>query len=69
MGGGQRNARRYSVTFNVQVRNLFNNVNLATPQGTIGSRFFDRSNGLGGAFGGQSQSANRRIDLQAMFSF
>jgi hypothetical protein len=48
-------------------------VNLGTPLGVIGSPGFDHSNSLGGVFGGggggQSQAANRRIDLQAIFSF
>jgi hypothetical protein len=69
-GGNQPTTqRKYNVTFNVSGRNVFNNVNLATPVGTVDSPLFGKSNGLGGAFGGVSQSANRRIDLQAVFNF
>lgn len=66
--GGTTN-RRYNITFNVSARNLLNNVNLGTPVGTVDSPLFGRSNALGGAFGGVSQSANRRIDLQLVFNF
>ncbi len=66
--GGTTN-HRYNLTFNASARNLFNNVNLATPVGTVDSPLFGRSNALGGAFGGVSQSANRRIDLQLVFNF
>ena len=61
-------------------RNLFNNVNLATPAAVLNppevvgadasysTRFFGVSNGLaGGPF--NSQSSNRQIYLQAGFSF
>ena len=61
--------RRYNLTLGVSVRNAFNNVNLATPGGTLGSKFFGESNGLvGGAFSPTS-AANRRLDLLATFSF
>lgn len=68
-GGGQNTAsRRYNLTLSVSGRNIFNNVNLATPTGVIGSPFFGKSNGIGGgAF--SSASANRLIYLQASFSF
>ncbi len=60
--------RRYSLTFTVSARNLFNDVNLATPNGTLGSPLFARSNGLaGGPFG--SSASNRRLDLEASFNF
>jgi hypothetical protein len=59
---------RYSLTFSVNARNVFNNVNLATPIGVVGSPLFGRSNGLIGGFF-SSPAANRRIDLQVMFNF
>jgi hypothetical protein len=68
--GGLGNAtnRPYNITFSVSARNLFNNVNLATPVGIIGSPKFDQSIALaGGPF--STSDANRRIDLQVMFSF
>ena len=60
--------RRYSLTFGVTARNVFNKVNLANPSGILGSRFFDTPNGLQGSSFSNS-AANRRIDLQATFSF
>jgi hypothetical protein len=49
-------------------RNIFNNVNLATPIGVLNSPLFGRSNALAGGFF-SSAAANRRIDLQVMFNF
>jgi hypothetical protein len=67
-GPGGTTDRRYGLTLNAQARNLFNNVNYAAPISVLGPTF-GQYTGLGGAFGGVSQSANRRIDLQAVFSF
>ena len=75
-GGGARGGgfdagatnRRYGLTFGVSVRNVFNNVNLATPIGNLSSPLFGESNGLSpGPY--SSSTANRRIDLQVTFSF
>lgn len=67
-GGGAPSNRPYNVTFSASARNLFNTVNLATPIGIITSPHFDQSIALaGGPF--SSSDANRRIDLQVMFSF
>ena len=60
--------KRYNVTFTVAARNLFNDVNLATPVGNIDSSLFGQSLSLaGGPF--NTAAANRRIDLQVLFSF
>ena len=60
--------RRYSLTLSVSARNIFNKVNLAVPNGTLGSPLFAQSNALaGGPFGGSAY--NRRIDLEASFNF
>jgi hypothetical protein len=68
MGLGPASDRRYNLTFGISARNVFNNVNLINPSGILGSRFFDSSNGLQtGPF--SNSAANRRIDLQATFSF
>ena len=65
-GGGSNN--RYSLTFSVSARNVFNNVNLATPIGNLSSKLFGQANGLaGGPY--SSSTANRRIDLQVSFNF
>jgi hypothetical protein len=56
------------LTFSVAARNIFNHVNLATPVGNLSSSLFGLSNGIAGQPFSQSTS-NRRIDLQATFSF
>jgi hypothetical protein len=62
--------RRYNLTLGVIARNAFNNYNLANPNGVVGSRLFDVSNSpqLGGPFS-PGTAANRKIELQATFSF
>jgi len=65
---GNLSNHRYSLTFSVAARNIFNHVNLATPVGNLSSPLFGLSNGLFGQPFSQSTS-NRRIDLQVTFSF
>lgn len=66
-GPGATN-RRYNLTFSVNARNVLNHVNLAAPIGTLSSPFFGQSIAIaGGPF--SSQAANRKIELQASFSF
>ena len=68
--GGAASDRRYNVTLSASVRNVFNKVNVGNPAGAwvLGSPFFDKYNSLqGGPF--STGVANRRIDLQASFSF
>jgi hypothetical protein len=67
-GGGAPTNSRYSLTFSVNARNVFNNVNLSAPYGGLGTNYFGRSNSLMGGFW-SSAAANRRIDLQAAFNF
>ena len=72
-GGGPFNAggdtnHRYNLTFSVAARNLLNNVNYAAPIGNLDAPNFGEPNALaGGPF--SSGSANRRIDLQMLFTF
>src|SRR5262249_12382045 len=67
-GGPERSNQRYSLTFSANARNLFNNVNPAPPIGNLSFGLFGKSTALaGGVF--NTQSANRRIDLQVMFAF
>jgi hypothetical protein len=70
-GGGMDSAAnnsRYTLMFSVSARNVFNNVNLATPIGNLSSPLFGQANGLaGGPY--SSSTANRRIDLQVSFNF
>ena len=59
---------RYNLTFSISARNLLNNVNYAPPVGNLESPIFGEPNSLAGPpF--SSGSANRRIDLQMLFSF
>ncbi|HEX9222178.1 MAG TPA: hypothetical protein VF860_02515, partial [Candidatus Acidoferrales bacterium] len=68
MFGGNPSNQRYSLTFSVNARNVFNNVNVANPIGNLSSPLFGQSNALvGGPF--SSSTANRRIDLQVSFNF
>jgi hypothetical protein len=80
-GGGSAEAKRYSMQFSVNFQNLFNNVNLAPPQGNLSSPFFGQSTSLapffggfggggggGGGFGG-SGTGNRKITAQVRFNF
>jgi hypothetical protein len=60
--------RRYSLTFAVAARNVFNNVNLATPIGNLSSPLFGQSNGLIGP-PYSSNTANRQLNLQITFGF
>jgi hypothetical protein len=67
-GGGPPSTRRYNLTFSVNARNILNKVNPAVPVGVLSSPNFGQSIALsGGAF--SSAAANRKIELQAMFSF
>ena len=60
--------RRYSLTFAVMARNVFNAVNLAQPVGVLESPLFGKSTALAGGFF-SSPAANRSIDLQMSFNF
>lgn len=74
--------RKYSLTFSAQALNLFNDINLGTPSGTIapaynsttgvtgpGSRFDVSTHLSSGLFASPSGSAARRIFFQAAFTF
>jgi hypothetical protein len=68
--GGGSTGQRYNLTISVQARNLLNHVNPGPINGIITSPLFDQSNNLAGGFGAFAQSGqNRRIDLQARFTF
>lgn len=78
-GGGD--SSKYSLTFGLNINNLFNTVNLAAPVGNLSSPFFGQSRSTGGGrfgfFGGgggrgggdAASSANRTIDLSVRFNF
>ena len=66
--GPGNSGRRYNLTFSVNARNVLNRVNLAAPIGNLSSPNFGQSVALaGGPF--SSSSANRKLELQASFSF
>lgn len=70
--GSDGPARRYNLNLSVNVQNLLNHTNLGTPIGNLSSPLFGQSNTTAGGFGagGINQSAgNRRIELQARFTF
>ena len=61
---------RYNLTFSLSARNALNHVNPGQVVGNINSPFFGESTqiaGGSGAYGGSSN--NRRLELQARFSF
>ncbi|MEI9977902.1 MAG: carboxypeptidase regulatory-like domain-containing protein [Edaphobacter sp.] len=67
-GGGGSTGKRYNLSFGAQIQNLFNNVDLSTPNGVLTSQQFGRSTQLAGnPF--TSNSAARRISLQMAFNF
>jgi hypothetical protein len=60
--------RRYNLTLSVNARNVLNRVNLAPPIGNLSSPSFGESISLaGGPY--SSSAANRKLELQASFSF
>jgi hypothetical protein len=61
--------RRYNLTLGLNARNVFNNVNVANPNAVVGSRLFDVSNSLQGGPFSPGTAANRKLELQATFSF
>jgi hypothetical protein len=67
-GGGGGTGKRYNLAFGVQILNLFNNLDLSTPNGTLTSQQFGRSTQLAGRpF--TTNSALRQIFLQTSFTF
>ena len=68
MFGGAPSNYRYNVTFSVNERNIFNNVNDGPFIGNLSSPLFGQANSLAGQ-PYSSSTANRRIDLQLQFTF
>jgi hypothetical protein len=70
MFNGGSTGQRYNLTLSVQARNILNHVNPGPINGILTSPLFDQSNNLAGGFGAFAQSGNnRRIELQARFTF
>ena len=62
--------RRYKLTVSLTARNIFNQVNLGTPIGTLSSPLFGQSNSLaGGFFGHNTLPWNRSLFAMLRFSF
>lgn len=60
--------RIYTLTFNIDARNIFNKVNRGNPVGNLSSPLFGQINSLaGGPF--TTGAAVRRLDLQLVFAF
>jgi hypothetical protein len=60
---------KYSLTMSAFASNVLNHQNLGTPNGTLLSPFFDKSQSLAGGFFGPSTAGNRSIFLSADFNF
>jgi hypothetical protein len=78
MFGGSEVRKPYNLNLSIAFNNLFNTVNFGSPVGNIQSGRFGLSTSTGGGFGGFGPgggggggggSANRRIELQARFSW
>lgn len=75
--GGPEVRKPYNLNLGINFNNLFNTVNLGTPVGNIASSRFGQSTSIAGGFGGFGPggggggggSSNRRIELQARFSW
>ena len=74
-GGGGDRRKPYNLNLSVNFNNLFNTVNLGTPIGSLSSGRFGQSTNIAGGFGGfgggggGGGTANRRVELQARFSW
>jgi Carboxypeptidase regulatory-like domain len=69
-GGGGNTGKRYNLTLAIQARNLLNHLNPGPTNGIVTSPLFGESNSVAGGFGAFAESANnRRIELQARFTF
>jgi hypothetical protein len=63
-------SHRYNLTFSISARNALNHVNPGPIIGNINSPLFGESNQIAGGYGAYAGAANnRRIELQARFSF
>jgi hypothetical protein len=74
--GGPEVRRPYNLNVAISFNNLFNTVNFGVPIGNISSGRFGQSTSTGAGFGGFGPgggggggSSNRRIELQARFSW
>jgi hypothetical protein len=61
--------RKYSLTLAVGANNVFNQVNLAPPNGVLNSRLFNQTQSLANGPYGAPVPGNRTVFLQSNFSF
>jgi hypothetical protein len=66
--GDSTTSQRYNLTVGIMARNVLNHLNLAPPIGVITSPFFGESTAMAGGYGA-SNAVDRRVELQARFSF
>jgi hypothetical protein len=66
--GDSTTSQRYNLTVGIMARNVLNHLNLAPPVGVITSPFFLQSTAMAGGYGA-SNAVDRRVELQARFSF
>jgi hypothetical protein len=62
-------ARKYSLTLIGGALNIFNIVNLGTPNGTLSSPLYGKTQSLAGGPFGSPTPGNRAVFIQALFSF
>jgi len=69
--GGASSRKPYNLNLGINFTNLLNTVNFGNPVSNLSSSRFGQYTNIAGGFGGfgQSGSANRRIELQARFSW
>jgi hypothetical protein len=81
-GGMSNTGRKYSLTFSAQALNVFNDINLGNPSGSIapqwnpstgvtgpGNRFGTSTKMAGGLYASPTGSAARRVSVQMFFNF
>jgi hypothetical protein len=68
-GGGGGGPAKYNLTLSINANNILNHVNYSLPQGNLTSPSFGQSLSTGGLFGGGDSGPNRKIYLNARFTF
>jgi hypothetical protein len=66
---GASSSHKFSLTFSAYGQNIFNHENLGTPNGTLSSPLFGKSQSLAGGFFGASTAGNRSIFFATEFHF
>jgi hypothetical protein len=66
---GESSSHKYNLTFSAYGQNIFNHENLGTPNGTLSSPLFGKSQSLAGGFFGPSTAGNRSIFFETVFHF